>query len=298
MRYQEALEIATADLLSLRGHTIDVLTVSRPRDVQGAIELSKIVSKLSPIIGNLLEYAITRHLNETGNWQEDYQWIRQDPGFPDLILSGIPDIQPGIEVKTWFPLSTEITARFRDSQTHFSANQVKVVIVCWMLEYVLAGQPKIVDIWVGDALEIAKTRDNHYHNPPSYVVMEPEDTRQRTRNLQQTNCHGYKFQGTEEQFNQAMHLIQDWGYKAQQYRPAPDYQRRIRQLTGSFPYRLDTNFAKMDRINLPSLETFKVNVLNSIYTGHSIQSWIRAINSRDRTVLQQLVDPSAPMPIE
>jgi len=69
MRYQEALEIATANLLSLRGHTIDVLTVSRPRDIQGAIELSKIVSKLSPIIGNLLEYAITRHLNEAVTWE-------------------------------------------------------------------------------------------------------------------------------------------------------------------------------------------------------------------------------------
>jgi len=289
MRYQEALEIATANLLSLRGHTIDVLTVSRPKDIQGAIELSKIVSKLSPIIGNLLEYAITRHLNESGTWEENYQWIRQDPGFPDLILNGIPDIQPGIEIKTWFPLSTEITARFRDSQTHFSANQVKVVIVCWMLEYILAGQPKIVDIWVGDAIEIAKTRDNHYHNPPSYVVMEPEDTRLRTRNLQQTNCHGYKFQGTAEQFNQAMLLVQDWGHQGQQYRPDPDYQKRIRQLTGRFPYRLDTNFAKIDRISLPSLESFKANILNSIHTGLSIQSWIKAIKSQDSSVLQQLI---------
>ena len=292
MRYQEALEIATANLLSLRGHTIDVLTVSRPRDIQGAIELSKIVSKLSPIIGNLLEYAITRHLNEAVTWEENYQWIRQDPGFPDLILNGIPDIQPGIEIKTWFPLSTEITARFRDSQTYFSANQVKVVIICWMLEYILAGQPKIVDIWVGDASEIAKTRDNHYHNPPSYVVMEPEDTRLRTRNLQQTNCHGYKFQGTAEQFNQAMLLVQDWGHQAQQYRPDPEYQKRIRQLTGSFPYRLDTNFAKVDRISLPSLETFKANILNSIHTGRLIQSWIKAIKSRDSSILQQLIDPS------
>ncbi len=292
MHYQEALEIATANLLSLRGHTIDVLTVSRPKDIQGAIELSKIVSKLSPIIGNLLEYAITRHLNEAVTWEENYQWIRQDPGFPDLILNGIPDIQPGIEIKTWFPLSTEITARFRDSQTYFSANQVKVVIICWMLEYILAGQPKIVDIWVGDAIEIAKTRDNHYHNPPSYVVMEPEDTRLRTRNLQQTNCHGYKFQGTTEQFNQAMLLVQDWGHQGQQYCPDPDYQKRIRQLTGRFPYRLDTNFAKIDRISLPSLETFKANILNSIHTGLSIQSWIKAIKSQDSSVLQQLIEPS------
>lgn len=146
MEYQQALEIATRALLELKGHKIDVITISRPSDLQGAIELSKIVSKLSPIIGNFIEYALIRHLNEIQVWPDGCRWIRQDPGFPDAILSGIPNIVPGIEVKTWFPLSPEITARFRDSQTSFQANQIKVVIVCWMLEEVLAGKPKIIDI--------------------------------------------------------------------------------------------------------------------------------------------------------
>jgi hypothetical protein len=298
MNYREALEIATVDILSLRGHTIDVLTVSRPSDLQGAVELSKIVSKLSPIIGNLIEYAITRHLNEARTWSEGCRWIRQDPGFPDAILSGMQGIQPGIEVKTWFPLSTEITARFRDSQTHFQANQIKVAMVCWMLEHVLSGKPKIVDIWVGDALDVAKIRDTHYHNPPYYVVIEPEDTRKRTRNLQQTNCHGQVFQGTDKQLAEALQLVNSWGDEAKKYSPDRNYQMRLRQLTGGFPYRLDTNFAKIDRIGLPSLENFKANLLGSMYAGSTIQSWIRAISSSDPVVLQHLVDPSAPTPLD
>lgn len=297
MDYREALEIATAALLNLRNHTIDVLTISRPTDIQGVVEISKIVSKLSPIIGNLIESAIARHLNQTEIWSEGCKWIRQDPGFPDIILNGISGITPGIEIKTWFPLATEITARFRDSQTHFQANQTKVAILCWMLEDVLAGKPKIIDIWIGDGLEVAKTRDDRYHNPPHYIVVEPEDTRKRTRNLQQTNCHGYIFQGTDKQLAKAVKFVNLWGDKAKEYSPDRDYQIRLRELTGNFPYRLDTNFAKMDRICLPSLEKFKADVLASIYEGCTIQSWIKAISTSDTTALQQLIDPSDPNPV-
>lgn len=294
MDYRQALEIATNALINLKGHSIDVLAVSQPKDIQGAIEISKIVSKLSPIIGNLIEYAITRHLNEVYNWPDGCRWIRQDPGFPDAILSGMADIDPGIEVKTWFPLATEITARFRDSQNHFQANQIKVVVVCWMLESVLAGQPKVIDIWIGDALDIAKARDSHYHNPPYYIVMEPEDTRSRTRNLQQTNCNGLIFQGNSEQLAVAIELVNSWGENAKQYRPDRDYQSRLRQLTARCPYRLDTNFAKLDRIVLSPLEEFKTNVLKSVYAGRTIRSWSKAINSNNQTVLQSLIAPSSP----
>ncbi len=294
MDYRQALEIATNALINLKGHSIDVLAVSQPKDIQGAMELSKIVSKLSPIIGNLIEYAITRHLNNVYNWPEGCQWIRQDPGFPDAILRGMPDIEPGIEVKTWFPLATEITARFRDSQNHFQENQIKVVVVCWMLESVLAGQPKILDIWIGDALDIAKARDSHYHNPPYYIVMEPEDTRDRTRNLQQTNCNGHIFQGNSEQLAAAIDLVNSWGENAKKYLPNRDYQSQIRLLTARFPYRLDTNFAKLDRIVLPSLEQFKTNILKTVYVDRTIQSWSKAINSNNHTALQSLIRTSSP----
>lgn len=171
-------------------------------------------------------------------------------------------------------------------------------MVCWMLEEVLAGQPKIIDIWIGDGLDVAKARDTHYHNPPYYVVMEPEDTSRRTRNLQQTNCNGLVFQGTENQLAQAIALVDSWGTDAKEYQTDRDYQLRLRQLTSRFPYRLDTNFAKMDRIGLSSLEAFKANVVASMYAGNSIQSWIRSIKSGDRTALQPLIDPSAPSPLD
>ena len=298
MDYQKALAIASEALMDLKGHTMDVIRISKPSDIEGAIALSKIISKLSPIVGNLIEYALASHLNTLHKWPNDCQWKRQDPGFPDTILSGMTGIEPGIEVKTWFPLATEITARFRESQTHLQTNRIKVILVCWILEDVIAGKPKILDIWIGDALELAKNRDNHYHNPPEYVVMEPEDTRSRTRNLQQTNCHGYRFQGTKTQLADAEKFVCDWGENAKDYSPNPDYQKRFRKLTGSFPYRLDTNFAKMDRIQSPSLENFKADILQNLYAGRTIQQWNKAIKSGDRTVLQTFIDPSTNSPLD
>lgn len=297
MDYQEALDIATDALIELKNHRVDVLAVTKPSDIQGAIELSKIISKLSPIIGNLLEYTIARHLNDLQEWPEGCQWIRQDPEFPDMVLKGLPGIQPGIEVKTWFPLATEITARFRDSQTHFAFNHTKVAMVCWMLESVVAGQPKIIDIWIGDAIEVAQARDSHYHNPPYYVVMEPEDTSSRTKNLQQTNCNGLRFQGTEKQLTEAKRFLASWGSDAKQYRPDREYQILLRQLIGRFPYRLDTNFGKMDRIVLSSLESFKTKVLTSPYYGRTILSWVKAIKLIDSKALAPLIDPTEPPPI-
>jgi hypothetical protein len=72
--------------------------VSRPPDLDYAVHLSKIVSKLSPIIGNMLEYGVVSFLNEK-NARSNGKWVRQDPGFPDTIFLGSVTPIPGIEKK-------------------------------------------------------------------------------------------------------------------------------------------------------------------------------------------------------
>ena len=42
-----------------------------------------------------------------------------------------------------------------------------------------------------NALELAKSRDNHYFKPPFYLLQEPENTVGRTKNLQQRNVNGF-----------------------------------------------------------------------------------------------------------
>jgi hypothetical protein len=68
-------------------------------------------------------------LNKREEFGAAGHWIRQDPGFPDTIFQGTVDPMPGFEIKTWFPLATEITARFKDSQNHFTRGNTYVALL-------------------------------------------------------------------------------------------------------------------------------------------------------------------------
>ncbi len=218
-------------ILELQGHTLDVLEVKKPPDIQYARHLAKVISKLSPLVGNMIEFSLVSLLNKL-DWEEQGQWIRQDPGFPDTLFDGIIEPNPGIEVKTWFPLATEITARFKDSVLHFEEDRTDVVLIAWLPEHLLYGKPKILDVWISPAKSLAMTRDTHYHNPPDYLVVEPEDTSTRTANLQQTNTNGYKFQGTSEELAKAEKEVEKWGELGKIYSPEPRYQKLIKELMG------------------------------------------------------------------
>ena len=272
---QKILATAESVINSLNGQTLDVLTIAKPPDLEYARHLSRVVSKLSPLLGNMIEFSIVSILNKQDWTGYNGSWDRQDPGFPDTIFNWDKEIKPGIEVKTWFPLATEITARFKDSQSHFTHNQTNVAIVAWLPEYLLFGKPKIIGVFIDSALSFAVARDNHYNNPPDYLVFEPEDTSQRTSNLQQTNVNGYKFQGTDDELEQAEKDILNWGDNPKQYLPTAEYQKRLKELQGSYSYRLDTNFAKIDRIEHEGLESFKTEILNKTLFNSTIDTWAK-----------------------
>lgn len=287
MNTQQILKQASEALIRLRNQPIDVLTIHKPKDFEYAKHLARVVSKLSPLIGNMLEYSIILHLNKKTEWKDVGDWIRQDPGFPDALFVGKIDPKPGIEIKTWFPLATEITARFKDSIIHFDENQTNVAVIAWLPEHIIYGKPKIIDVWVDSALSLAEARDKHYHNPPDYLVFEPEDTTSRTVNLQQTNTNGFKFQGTPEQLKEAEIIVESWGEGSRAYQFNRDYQAKLKSLLGKFPYRLDTNFAKIDRIEHPGLEMFKKKVLTTEVQGHSILNWAKVISSENEEELNK-----------
>ena len=155
---QACLDDAGEKLSELEGHVLDVLSIRKPLDPAEALGWAKIVSKLSPILGNLLEFEIVRLLNEL-KLPRGCEWIRQDPGFPDAALLGLATPPPGIEIKAWFPMATEITGRFRESQTRLLDGSVRLAVIAWIPEYVLFGRPVVLDVFVEDALKIAAARD-------------------------------------------------------------------------------------------------------------------------------------------
>jgi len=278
MKTADVIKVASDHLLGLRGHEFEVLEVAKPVSPAAAINLAKIISKLSPLVGNLIEFNTCEYLNEFPEFDGLGHWHRQDPGFPDTVFLGKVAPTPGFEIKAWFPLATEITARFKDSQNHFTDNNTYVAMLAWLPEFLIFGKPHVVDIVVMSGASVAKARDHHYHNPPDYLVIEPNDTATRTANLQQTNTSGYKFQGTDEQFDKARAMVTAWGLNGATYDPSPSYQAGLAKLMARFPYRLDTNFAKMDRIVHPEIEAFKRRTYGTVLHGRTIGEWNRLLS--------------------
>ncbi len=273
MDTKAAITVAAQHLTKLAGHEFDLLTVAKPVSPEAALNLAKVVSKLSPILGNLIEFNTVEFLNDLKEFEGLGEWIRQDPGFPDALFQGKIDPAPGFEIKAWFPLATEITARFKDSQNHFLDDRTYVCLIAWLPEHLIYGKPFILDVMVTSGAAIAKSRDDHYHNPPDYLVLEPQDTTKRTRNLQQTNTNGFKFQGTPQQFKVAETIVRGWGKRGHIYEPTAEYQAKLQELLGKFTYRLDTNFAKVDRIVNGDIEAFKTKVLGTKVHGMTVKQW-------------------------
>ena len=287
LKTNDVINIINSKIKTLPNHVFDILSITKPRTIPEAINLSKIVSKLSPLVGNLIEFRMVEFFNEIAEFRNIGIWIRQDPGFPDTIFNSQIIPAPGFEIKAWFPLATEITARFKDSQNHFFADQTYVLLIAWLPEYLLYGRPKIIDICSISGKSIAEARDTHYHNPPDYLVLEPEDTSERTVNLQQTNTNGYKFQGDRALLDQAKIFLDSWNVFSSVYEPTPEYQTKIRSLLEKYKYRLDTNYAKIDRIVHPEIETFKEKVLDTNIHGLPISNWSKVLSSEDNIILKE-----------
>jgi len=196
--------------------------------------------------------------------------------------SGVLSRSPALRSRPWFPLATEITARFNDSQNHFTDNNTYVCMLAWLPEHIIYGKPYILDVVAVSGATVAHARDTHYHNPPDYLVLEPEDTTERTRNLQQTNTNGYKLQTTDHaELAEASRIVQSWGSGGATYRSTPEYRQRLRELLNRFNYRLDTNYAKMDRIVHAELEAFKSRVMAREVKGLTVREWERLFRSKD-----------------
>lgn len=269
------LRCAKAHVNGLKNRALEVLTLSKPTSLDAAVSLVKVVSKLSPLLGNVIELGTVEFLNSQGEYKGLGVWKRQDPDFPDAVFQGAVRPTPGLEIKAWFPFATEITARFKNSQTYFAQDHINVCMLAWTLDRIVYGKPMIIDVCVVSGKSIAEARDTHYHNPPDYLVVEPEDTKSRTRNLQQTNVNGYKWQDTTAKFAEAKGLVARWGKASQVYSSSAAHQARVRELLSRYRYRLDTNFAKMDRIVHKEIETFKTRVLENSVQGLKIREWSR-----------------------
>jgi hypothetical protein len=128
------LDNAEEALEGLEGHVVDVVSIRKPNGEDEILGWLLTISKLLPLVGNMLEVEFVRRFNQL-DLPDEWTWERQDPGFPGAGLKGLPGPTPGIEIKAWFPLATEITGRFWESQRRLSESDVRVAAI-------LANWPK------------------------------------------------------------------------------------------------------------------------------------------------------------
>lgn len=270
------MDRAQAVLQSLVGESVETLTVNSLSS-EDAPFLAQIVSKLSPMIGNLLERRIIQVLAEEA--ENGYSWIRQDPGFPDaaLVDPAGDKTDSGFEVKAWYAFSTELTGRFRESRNLLAGKDVRLVVVAWAMSHLVYGTPQILGVISIPADEVAKSRDDHYFVPPKYLTVEPNDTTERTRNLQQSNVSGYRFQETNDD---ALERAETWARERGLAAIEPHTlaaQELVSKLMSDFNYRLDTNFAKIDRIDNAEIETFKSAIMDAAFREKKISDWTKLL---------------------
>lgn len=265
---QAELDRASHVLQDLAGEDVDTISVKAGAPDEAPF-MARIVSKLSPMVGNLMEQRIVSILDADAS--EGYSWERQDPGFPDAILKHL-DVATtaGYEIKAWYVLSTEITGRFRESLNLLAGKNINVVIVAWCMSNMVFGTPKVLGVLTVSGEELASSRDTHYHNPPEYLIEEPNDTTARTANLQQSNVNGFKLQDRGDK----RLLAEERGRTWPRIDPhSPEAQAEVQRLKAILPYRLDTNFAKIDRVGNAEVEAFKWDILGSTYLNKTIRQW-------------------------
>lgn len=292
--YKEVLKTAERTLAEMQGTTLDILTLARPTSAAEIQNTAKIISKLSPLVGNLIEFRSADFLNGNPWFSPLGKWIRQDPGFPDVLFKGSVSPSPGVEIKAWFPFATEITGRFKDSEKRFKNNEIDLAILAWLPEFIFWGKPKIVDVCIVSGKSVANARDMHYHKPPHYLVLEPEDTTDRTSNLQQSNTLGYVIQEKDKaKIKAAEEIVSSWGKNGRQYSLSASYQQKLVDLMTKINYREDSNYSKIDRIEHQGIETFKTKVLDTVILGKSIKKWGKLIKDLPVDVAEEILNKTS-----
>lgn len=127
---------------------------------------------LNTALGASIEDSVVTSLNRLREvWDPDgryslYRFERQTQAFPDVRLvtdaPGLPSPLIGIELKGWFAVAKEGEPTFRYVVNEdVCSEQDLLVVFPWVLSDVVAGSPKLLRPFVGEAKFAARLR-NHY----------------------------------------------------------------------------------------------------------------------------------------
>lgn len=228
-------------LLALEGTVIDDLRLPVPGDLRD-------ISKAAAMVSGVVEDRIPALLNGVRDrtWDEDgalheYEFRRFPIGFPDVLLverANPENILFQLEAKSWYILSADsLTARFLTSP-RVMADGTLVMIAAWLLDSVIAGSPKLLRVYMDDAIRLANVRDKACEETrDDRRVIQPENAPGTARSVMRTQVRG-------EQRSAAG----TWQAESQ-------------------------NFGKLDRLYDVNLKAFKTTVFDLIVAGKSLREW-------------------------
>ena len=105
MDYLEILAAAKAELTSLDSHLVDVLDIKRPQSLDYAKNLAKVISKLSPLLENMIEpykiIAKSKHINMNIDYSNSLI-INTDKILLNKVLSNIISNAVKLSRMNWF----------------------------------------------------------------------------------------------------------------------------------------------------------------------------------------------------
>lgn len=302
---QEHVNDATEELVEwLEDRKFDIVTMNKC-DEDAVLDLAENLSQLTSLISVQIEANAIKHLNQelSEDLPEDVRWARNDrihgEKYPDLALAdmsiqGEEDVSdrvwPGIEIKAWCPFATEITGRLKKGQSVLKHAPSTVVLVCWMPENLIYGKPKIFDIWVGDAMEMAKSRDNYWNEPPKDIIVEPDYSPDREAHKQHTNVTRYRLMNSEDE-SEAKEKAKELGILGEPHSYESDYQEKLDELRRAFSYKKGSNnFRKLQRLHHPSLQEFieKAPQRNAVM-GKTFAEWKKHMKRGDEEEFKRII---------
>lgn len=267
------------------GRTMDVLTVNKC-DEDAVVEFLKNMSKLSSLMSVQIETRALKRVNALYGDQlpDNAGWVINEriggEKYPDLAFADF-DFQPssdwvwpGVEIKAWCPFATEMSGRMMKGQSIMQKYPDQLLLVAWLPEHLLYGKPQVIGTWVGDGLEMAKSRDEYWHDPPRSLILEPDFSPDREAHKQHTNVDRYLWDDSDAKLDEAREMARDLDLLGTAYSYEDDYQRRVRQLYSTFTYKKGTNFRKLNRLHHDPLDTFPERIRqNTMIEGKTLAEW-------------------------
>jgi len=282
--------------------TLNILKVNKCNE-DAVIEFIKNMSKLSSLISVQIETKALKRINATygDSLPDNVGWVVNEriggEKYPDLAFGdfefdpGSDWVWPGVEIKAWCPFATAMSGRMMKGQSIMQKYPDQLLLVAWLPEHLLYGKPQVIGTWVGDGLEMAKSRDEYWHDPPRSLILEPDFSPDREAHKQHTNVDRYLWDDSDDKLDEAREMARDLDLLGTTYSYEGDYQRRVRQLYSSFTYKKGTNFRKLNRLHHDPLDTFPERIRqNTTIEGKTLAEWNTHLKNDDANAFKTVLN--------